>query len=145
MLIFCMDPADVDRVVGRPDVLIGSDGWVLDRAQGGHPRNYQTFPEALDPRRLDRLGLTLPAAVARSTALVARRFGYHDRGLVAPGMAADLVAFDARTMAAGGSYADPVAAPRGVHLTMVNGEVAWRDGRAVGRLGRVLRRPSAPR
>jgi N-acyl-D-amino-acid deacylase len=140
MLIFCMDPADVDHVMARPDVLIGSDGWVLDARLGGHPRNFQTFPESFDTRRLDRWGLPLPLAVARSTALVARRFGYADRGVVAPGMAADLVAFDAGAMAAGGGYTDPSVAPRGVHLTIVNGEVAWRDGQVERRAGRVLLR-----
>jgi N-acyl-D-amino-acid deacylase len=144
MLVFCMDPADVDQVVARADVLVGSDGWVLDASLGGHPRNFQTFPEALDARRLDRWGLPLPLAVARSTSLVARRFGYVDRGLVAPGMAADLVAFDAAAMAAGGGYADPSLAPSGVHLTIVNGEVAWRDGEVQRRAGRVLRRPPRP-
>jgi N-acyl-D-amino-acid deacylase len=144
MLIFCMDPADVDHVVARTDVLIGSDGWVLDASLAGHPRNFQTFPEALDARRLDRWGLPLPLAVARSTSLVARRFGYADRGLVARGMAADLVAFDAGAMAAGGGYTDPSVAPTGVHLTIVNGEVAWRDGQIERRAGRVLRRRPRP-
>jgi N-acyl-D-amino-acid deacylase len=140
MLVFCMDPADVDHVVSRTDVLIGSDGWVLDASLAGHPRNFQTFPEALDVRQLDRWRLPLPLAVARSTSLVARRFGYADRGVVARGMAADLVAFEARAIAAGGGYTDPSVAPTGVHLTIVNGEVAWRAGRVERRAGRVLLR-----
>jgi N-acyl-D-aspartate/D-glutamate deacylase len=94
--------------------------------------------------------LTLEEAVRRMTSDPADFFGIQDRGRIAPGMAADLVIFDANTVGSGGRperlYDLPGGAKRmvmrskGIHMTLVNGEVTWQDGKLTGaQAGKVLR------
>src|SRR5439155_6857958 len=93
--------------------------------------------------------LTLAEAVRKLPFLSAATFGLHDRGLIRPGLAADLVVFDPDAVSPGelDSVTDfPAGAerlrrlPTGVDLTIVNGEVLIEDGEHTGAYpGRVLR------
>ena len=83
------------------------------------------------------------------TGAPAALFGLHDRGRIAPGLCADLVLFDPRTVGSGPIYtrADlPGGAERmfadatGVARVLVNGRDIVLDGQPTGELpGRVLR------
>jgi N-acyl-D-amino-acid deacylase len=83
----------------------------------------------------------------------ARVWGFHDRGVIGEGYAADLVVFDPDHIAPGLPDAAndlPAGAPRlvqratGIHATVVNGRVLLRDGEHTGELpGRLLRGPLA--
>jgi N-acyl-D-aspartate/D-glutamate deacylase len=94
--------------------------------------------------------LSLEEAVRRMTSDPADFFGIRDRGRIAPGMAADLVLFDPRTVGSAGRperlFDLPGGGKRmvmrstGVEKTLVNGEVTWENGAVTGaRAGRVLR------
>jgi N-acyl-D-aspartate/D-glutamate deacylase len=94
--------------------------------------------------------LSLEEAVRRMTSDVADFFGIKDRGRIAPGMAADLVIFDPKTVGSVGRperrYDLPggekrmVMRSQGIHMTLVNGEVTWESGQLTGaRAGTVLR------
>jgi len=94
--------------------------------------------------------LSLEEAVRRMTSDPADFFGIKDRGRIAPGMAADLVLFDPNTVGSVGRperrYDLPGGAKRmvmcsqGIHMTMVNGEITWQDGKLTGaQAGKVLR------
>jgi N-acyl-D-amino-acid deacylase len=93
--------------------------------------------------------LALERAVRMLTADQAVLLGLHDRGRIAPGLAADLVLFDPDRIARTGvRYVDdqPAGGRRlisdvtGVVASVVNGVVATRDGRSTGaRPGRFLR------
>jgi N-acyl-D-aspartate/D-glutamate deacylase len=94
--------------------------------------------------------LTLEEAVRRMTSDPADFYGIKDRGRIAPGLAADLVLFDPATVGSGGRperlYDLPgggkrmVMRSRGIHATLVNGEVTWENGKLTGaQAGRVLR------
>lgn len=146
MVRFAMSEEDVKTVMTHPAVMIGSDGSAL--APYGrlgesrpHPRNYGTFVRVLGKYvREDRV-LTLPEAVRKMTGLPAARFGLWDRGLVRPGMAADLVVFDPETVAERATFADPHQYPAGVDYVIVNGRVAVDPTGHTGALaGQVLRR-----
>ncbi|NLG28229.1 MAG: 8-oxoguanine deaminase [Chloroflexi bacterium] len=67
----------------------------------------------------------------------ARILGRDDIGALAPGMAADLVAFDLRSIDLAGAQADPLAAlllctPQRADLALVHGRVLVEDGHLVG-------------
>ena len=98
---------------------------------------------------------TLEQAVRMLTLVPATLWGFHDRGLIREGMAADLMVFDPDTIAAEmPEVVDDLPAgarrlvqrTRGVAATVVNGEVLLRDGKHTGALpGRLLRGPLARR
>ncbi len=98
---------------------------------------------------------TLEQAVRMLTLVPATLWGFHDRGLIREGMAADFVVFDPDTVAARmpevvddlpGGARRLVQRTRGVSATVVNGEVLLRDGKHTGALpGQLLRGPAARR
>jgi len=84
--------------------------------------------------------LALPEAIRRMTSLSAQAMRLTDRGLLRPGMAADLVVFDPATIQDMATFEQPHQYPRGVHWVIVNGQVAARDGQVVKHgAGRALR------
>jgi N-acyl-D-amino-acid deacylase len=74
------------------------------------------------------------------SALPAEVFGLTDRGLIAEGKYADLVLFDPDTVRDTATYDDPKREPEGISLVVVNGAVAYENGRHTGAgSGRMLR------
>ena len=74
------------------------------------------------------------------TSYPAQKFGLFDRGLIRPGLAADLVVFDAAAVIDRATYDDPEQPPAGLPHVLVNGVFAVRDGAYTGaRAGRVVR------
>jgi N-acyl-D-amino-acid deacylase len=71
--------------------------------------------------------------------------GLYDRGVIAPGLAADLVLLDMeRSLRDNATFADPAAAPKASTWVVVGGAVCMRDGQPTdARPGRVLRRRRA--
>jgi len=94
---------------------------------------------------------TLERAVQMLTNVPATLWGFHDRGLVREGLAADLVVFDPDTIMAEmpevvddlpGGARRLVQRTRGVKATVVNGQILLRDGKHTGALpGQLLRGP----
>lgn len=65
--------------------------------------------------------------------------GMVDRGMVAVGMAADLVVFDPATLVDRATYEEPALPSEGIRHVLVNGAVTLRNGVATGvRGGRAL-------
>jgi N-acyl-D-aspartate/D-glutamate deacylase len=97
----------------------------------------------------ERKLMTLESAVHKLTFMIASLFGFHDRGLVRPGWAADLVLFDPATVGAlepenardyPGGTRRMIQRATGVHYTVVNGQVVIENGEYTGSLsGRILR------
>jgi N-acyl-D-aspartate/D-glutamate deacylase len=85
--------------------------------------------------------LTLEEAVRKMTSLPARKHRLRDRGVLSPGMFADVVVFNAETIEDVATYAEPRQYPTGIEHVIVNGRVAVRGGRQTDvRAGRMLRR-----
>jgi N-acyl-D-amino-acid deacylase len=86
--------------------------------------------------------LPLEDAIRKMTSAVATRLSIHDRGLLAPGMYADVVVFDPATIADRATYEDPKQLSVGVRHVWVNGTQVIRDGSHTGaKPGRALRGP----
>ncbi len=135
---FMMSEADVERILQFVDTMIGSDG--IPGQPKPHPRLWGTFPRVLGHYCRERGLFSLEMAVHKMTGLPARRFGLVDRGLVAPGMAADVTVFDADTVIDRATFDAPTQAAQGITHVVVNGQLSWRDGRVVARAGRLLPR-----
>ena len=103
----------------------------------------------------EKRAFTLEEAVRMLTLVPATHWGFHDRGLLREGMAADIMVFDPNTIAAEMPEVVndlPAGAKRltqrtrGIKATVVNGQVLLRDGKHTGALpGKLLRGPLAAR
>jgi N-acyl-D-amino-acid deacylase len=141
MVGFGMSEENVARKLAHPLSMVCSDGGAVTRADGTpHPRNYGSFPRVLG-RFCRELGvLPLEAAIMKMTSLPARRLRLADRGSIAVGAAADLVAFDPATVSDRATFEDPHQFPVGVPHVIVNGAFVIRGGDHTGaRPGRAVR------
>ncbi|MGI9658907.1 MAG: N-acyl-D-amino-acid deacylase family protein, partial [Gaiellaceae bacterium] len=103
---------NVRTIMTHPAHMAGSDGILVGELP--HPRGYGTFPRYL-AEYVRKLGiLTLADAVRKMTSLPAQRLGLHDRGLVRPGMAADIVVFDPDGIQDVATYDEPRHHPVGI-------------------------------
>jgi N-acyl-D-amino-acid deacylase len=133
------------RVLMRhPLVVVGSDGdalapyGVLARSKP-HPRYYGTFPRVLGRYVREEKVLSLEEAVQKMTSVTAKRFGLNDRGVIREGAWADLVLFDAQTVAERATYTDPHQYPEGIPYVIVNGRLVIDQYEHTGALpGQVL-------
>ena len=128
---FIIDEADIETNLRHPRVMIGSDG-IPDLAGKPHPRLYGTMPRVLARYVRERGVLTLEEAVRRMTSLSCERFGLVERGRIREGWWADLVLFDPDAVRDLATYEDPKREPEGIAAVLVNGAVAYRDGRHTG-------------
>ncbi len=125
-------------------VMIDTDASPVNPATtaSSHPRAFGAFPRVIAKYVREDGVLSLEDAVRRMTSMAARRLGLHDRGIVAPGMVADLVVFDPeelRDMARFGAEAMRYA--EGVDYLFVNGTLVIDDRELMDEHpGRVLRR-----
>ncbi len=141
MTVHQMSEVDVITALEDEFTMIGSDG--LPPGTGGkpHPRMFGTFPRVLGRFSRDLGVISLADAVRRMTSLPADTFALRDRGVIKPGMKADLVAINAQEICDTATYSDPVQYPTGVPWVMINGEIAVTASQFVGgRLGRRLKR-----
>ncbi|WP_221032850.1 N-acyl-D-amino-acid deacylase family protein [Actomonas aquatica] len=126
---FNMAEADIVAFMRQPWTMTCSDGALVAMGDGvPHPRSYGTFPEKLRRYALDGDAVTLAQAVHSMTGLPAAVMRLRDRGLVRPGLVADLVLFDPATIASRSEYQDPHHLSVGVEWVLVNGQIAWREG-----------------
>lgn len=143
---FSMSEDNLRMQLQRPWVGIGSDGASM-APEGAflraptHPRAYGTFVRVLGHYVRDASVLTLEDAIARMTALPARRLGLAGRGTLDEGSFADITIFDPATVAERATFTDPHQLAIGVSDVVINGTPAVRDGEFTGALaGRAVRR-----
>ncbi len=143
IVMFQLDPADLSCALDHRLHMLGSDG--LPREGGKpHPRAFGAFPRHL-ARAFRCEGASSPEeAIRHMTSMPAERFGLFDRGLVRPGMIADLVIFD-EAVHDRATFTDPTLPPEGIRDVMVAGTFVRREGRPTGaRPGRALTRLDPP-
>ena len=144
MIYHTMSEADVQRFLREDWIAIASDAGL--RQEGGpekpHPRGAGNNPRVLGHYVRELQVLDLPTAIHKMTAVPAAAFGIKDRGVLRVGAYADLVVFDAATVADQATVADPLAHPVGIRAVFVNGQLAVDRDQVVGvRAGMVLRAP----
>jgi N-acyl-D-amino-acid deacylase len=141
-----VDDAAVAKILNYPNAIIGlSDGGAHVQFQSGFGFSTRLLSEWVRDKQI----MSLETAVRRLTFESASTFGLYDRGLLRPGMVADIVIFDPDTvkpLPLEVVHDFPTGAKRikepaqGIHMTIVNGQVLLEDGKHTGALpGRVLR------
>ena len=134
--------ADLVTLLQYPASSVACDcGAIVGDA--AHPRYYGTFPRVLGRYVREQQVLTWEDAVRKMTGLPAATVGLVDRGLLAAGMAADVVVFNPVTVVDHATFEAPTLPSEGIRAVVVNGQLALREGRPTGqRAGQALRRTS---
>lgn len=147
VVIAIMQEADVRAALSSPLVTYGSDSAA--QAEDGplsttkaHPRAFGTFPRILAEYVRHEHTMRLEEAIRKMTSQAASRVGIVDRGILRPGMMADVVVFDPVTVWDVATYNDPLHYSVGIKHVFVNGKPVVLDGRITDeRPGRALRGP----
>jgi N-acyl-D-amino-acid deacylase len=137
--------ADMNRALVEPWCSIGSDGSALAtlgplRRGHPHPRNFGTFPRVLGEYVRNRKLIGLEDAVRKMTSLNAAKVGLFERGLLRPGLIADVTIFDPNSVIDHSTYLEPFQYNTGIAYVVVNGEIVLdHDQHTKARPGRALR------
>ncbi|MGH3423827.1 MAG: N-acyl-D-amino-acid deacylase family protein, partial [Nocardioidaceae bacterium] len=132
MVTFAMNEEDLVHALADTDTVIGSDGLPPGTGGNPHPRMYGTFPRVLGRYVREREVLGLGQAVRRMTSLPAELFKIPDRGRVAPGYVADLVAFDPGRVSDDCDYRDSDRPNAGIAWVMQAGRTVVEGDRFLG-------------
>jgi N-acyl-D-amino-acid deacylase len=132
----------------QPWVSVGQDAGAVSPdslgrwGERGHPRGFGTFPRILGRYvRMDSV-ITLEFAIRKMTSLAAQRIGLNERGLLRPGMYADITVFDPNTIIDNSTYEQPQQLATGISYVFVNGVAVVDEGKVTSALpGRALRGP----
>ncbi len=132
---------DIARIIQSPYTMIGSDGEIPEFGKGApHPRSYGTNARVLARYVREKRLITLEDAIRKMSGYPAERLKLFDRGLLRPGMKADIVIFDPAKVQDKADFARPHQYAEGVRDVIVNGQLVIADGRlTAARPGRVLR------
>ena len=138
------DDAGLRKLLAHPWASFETDAILTGRGVP-HPAAYGAFPRVLGHFARDAGLFSVEEAVRKMTSLPAERLGLRGRGWLKEGYAADVVVFDAGTVADRTSYQDPTAPPAGIEYVLVNGDVVVTRGAVDTQLraGSVLRRGSS--
>jgi N-acyl-D-amino-acid deacylase len=139
-IFHAINEQDLERILRHPATMIGSDGEIpIFGKNAPHPRSYGTFARVLGVYVRERNVLTLQDAVRKMTAFPAQRLGLLDRGLLRPGMKADIVVFDPARVRDLATFERPHQYAEGFSQVIVNGKVVF-DGQMMtdARPGKVL-------
>jgi N-acyl-D-aspartate/D-glutamate deacylase len=122
---------DMRYALKQPFVSIGSDGTAVNAAAAAgnpHPRYYGTFPRVLGRYVREEKVLTLEEAVRKMTSANAAKIGIYDRGLLRPGMWADVAIFDAAKVIDLATWEKPHQYAVGIEYVIVNGRTVLEKG-----------------
>lgn len=150
---------EIVTLLKHPLVMICSDGAARGPpGQGGEmgfisfsygPCDYGEYPGVLERYVRERSVLRLEEAIRKMTSFPAQRLGLADRGILRPGMAADVTVLDLARVKDRATNLFPHTYPfenvphqfpEGIEQVLVNGRAVVRDGNPTGAVpGRVLR------
>lgn len=143
-IFHAIDENDLERILACPWTMIASDGEVpIFGKASPHPRSYGTFARVLAVYSREKGLLTLEEAVRKMTSLPAWRLGLRDRGILRPGMKADITIFDPARVRDRATYENPHQYAEGFAQVIVNGQVIFENGAmTAARSGRILYGPA---
>jgi dihydroorotase/N-acyl-D-amino-acid deacylase len=144
---FGMSEEDVRTALRHPLVAFctdtgarATDGRLSDSKS--HPRGWGSSARILGTYVREERLLALEEAVRKMTSLPAARARLHDRGILRPGLAGDVVAFDPERVRDRSTYAQPAQYSEGIPYVAVNGQLVVDGGRiTAARPGQPLRGP----
>jgi len=145
VIISIMREDDVRLALSNPMISIGTDSGA--RAEDGpfsesksHPRAWGSFTRILGKYVRDEKLIPLEDAIRRFTSRPAMRVGLTDRGILRPGMKADVTIFNPATVRDVSTFVDPTHYSQGIEHVLVNGVAVVSGGKITdGRPGQPIR------
>ena len=134
MIIFSMDEGDIKRIMAIPYQMVGTDSSSVSTTGPfglgkPHPRHFGTYPRVLGKYVREEGVMRLEEAIRKMTSFPAQRFGILDRGLLRPGMHADITLLDPDKVIDKATFEDPHQYPEGIPYVVVNGTVTVDNGK----------------
>jgi N-acyl-D-amino-acid deacylase len=145
MAVFGMSQENRQKEMQFSGMMFGTDGVGMiatgPMAKGvPHPRNYGAFPRVLGRFVRDLKAIELEEAIYKMTGKPAGKLRLNDRGLIRPGLAADLVIFDPAEVSDRATYESPHQYAKGIFHVIVNGNLVIHQATHSGaRPGRILK------
>jgi N-acyl-D-aspartate/D-glutamate deacylase len=146
-IYFHHDEKDMRYALTQPFVSIGSDGTAV-KTEGPlssgnpHPRYYGTFPRVLARYVREEKVLTLEEAIRKMTSANAAKVHIYDRGILRPGMWADVTVFEPDKVIDLSTWDKPHQYSAGIKYVFVNGKMVLTDTTHTGaRPGTILYGP----
>ncbi len=142
MVLHKMSEADVERIIRQPFTMVASDAGPLEVGGDGipHPRGFGNNARVLSVYVREKKLLGLEEAIRKMTSLPAQTFALWDRGILRPGMAADIVIFDEGSVKDRATFEQPKQYPVGIEYVLVNGVLAIeKQSHTKARSGKILR------
>src|SRR4051812_31164954 len=135
---------DVVRIMKSPYTMIASDGDIPVFGQAApHPRSYGTFARVLGVYVREQKVIPLEEAIRKMSGFPAARLKLYDRGMLRPGMKADVIVFDPATVGDRATFDKPHQYSVGVHEVIVNGKLVLHGDKVTAeRPGRVIYGPA---
>ena len=116
----------IDALISHPACLFMTDSVVS--AEGvQNPASFGAFPLLLQYAR-DRKLASLEESVRKMTGASAERLNVKDRGLLRPGLAADITVFDWENVKDNNTVTETNLAPTGIEAVFMNGRQVKKDG-----------------
>jgi N-acyl-D-amino-acid deacylase len=143
-IYFLMSEDNLKKQIRQPWVSFGSDAASIapegnTLRSSAHPRAYGNFARLLGKYVREEKVISLAEAVRRLSSLPATNLGLDHRGLLKPGMFADVVVFDPKTIGDRATFENPHQLSVGVQHVFVNGMQVLKDGEPTGaKSGRAL-------
>ena len=129
--------SDVREIMQSDRVAVGTDGLFGARP---HPRVYGSFPRVLARYVREENVLSLEEAIRKMTSLPARAMGLDSKGVLRPGLDADLVVSDPAIVDDRATFDEPERYPLGIKHVVVDGTPIVSDGEDTGdRPGKAIR------
>ncbi len=140
MLAFIGNEENVQTILQYPAHCVGSDGILVGEMP--HPRGWGSHARFLAHYVRDLGLLTWEEGIRHMTSAATHRLGFFDRGILRPGLTADLAVFDPATLRDTATYEAPRSFALGVSHVAVNGTLVIDEGEPTGATpGRALRSP----
>lgn len=139
MVFHSMDELDVQNIMQYPHTMFASDSGIRRLGSGKpHPRGYGNNARVLGLYTRDLKVLRLEDAVRKMSSLPARTMRLMDRGILRPGMAADVVIFDLEKVRDPATFQQPHAYAEGFSHVLVNGKAIISDGEMTPERGGIV-------
>ena len=133
MVFHSMSETDVENILKYPLTMVISDSGIREFGVGvPHPRGYGSNARVLAVYVREKKIITLEDAVRKMTSLPAQKFHLTNRGMLQPGMYADIVVFDENAVSDEATFEHPHAYSTGFKYVLVNGALTVDNFKHIG-------------